>query len=344
MTNTKRNNVNFKEMLSDTAEVTNILNCLGLDYLQVQEILSSYQKYNNRFGVIFMVKDNKKEKLQKIIIDAIDGEPNTNQVKELTYDQGADCDKRIVLYTLENPNCKKNEYSHETEIAVGFVTVNNDCGFETFIVDVSLDSEKNLKYAAQIFPDGKRRTSIEKLPTKQECEKAVFKVYYSYTDEVGSDDSCWHECYCDEGLEGWFKGDCGCLDMMSIKFKYPVWNEKGLFAQEDSNPQQAAKELHLYEENNKIYCKNEFLNREVTFETADSGKTSTFIKLWDKPLSFFTNASPANKEVIVEYLRNYDREFYEIWCERRNLDVSNCEKYFSIPENAFDELEMEIVK
>ena len=98
---TKSFNVNFKEMLNDTAEINNILNRIDLEHLQVEKILSSYEKDNNRFGVIFMAKDNKTEKLQKIIIDAIDGEPNSTQVKELTYDQGADCDKRIILYTLK---------------------------------------------------------------------------------------------------------------------------------------------------------------------------------------------------------------------------------------------------
>ena len=93
-----------------------------------------------------MAKDNKTEKLQKIIIDAIDGEPNSTQVKELTYDQGADCDKRIILYTLDNPNYSKNEFWYEQEMVEGFAKVNNDCGFETFVVEVSLDSDKTYKY------------------------------------------------------------------------------------------------------------------------------------------------------------------------------------------------------
>jgi hypothetical protein len=84
MTNTKCNNINFKEILSDAAEVTNLLNRINLKHLQVDKILSSYEKNNNRFGVIFMAKDNKTEKLQKIIIDAINGEPNSTQIKELT--------------------------------------------------------------------------------------------------------------------------------------------------------------------------------------------------------------------------------------------------------------------
>ena len=35
---------------------------------------------------------------------------------------------------------------------------------------------------AEIYPDEKKWTSLKKLPTKQEFEKAVFKVVYDQTD------------------------------------------------------------------------------------------------------------------------------------------------------------------
>jgi hypothetical protein len=340
MKNTKRNNVNFKEMLSDTAEVTNILNSIDLSHLQVQDILSSYEKDNNRFGVIFMAKDNKTEKLQKIVIDAIDGEPNSSQMKELTYDQGSDCDKRIILYKLVTSDYTKNEFWYELEMVEGFAKVNNDCCFETFLVHVSLTSDKTYKYNAEIYPDETKWTSLNKLPTKLEFEKAVFKVVYDQTDP-------WDDVDFDpiSDIDHWFSGTCRYLDMNGISFMFPVWDENGLFAQAESITHEGADDLRTIKDNNQKYLRKMFVNREATFELGDSGRISMSIKLWDKPLSFFTKALYGDKEKIVEKIREVAYRIDEYWNNSHYLDGSindMVEEHLAIPEDVFNELEKEI--
>ena len=78
---------------------------------------------------------------------------------------------------------------------------------------------------------------------------------------------------------------------MDINFKFPVWDENGLFVQADSITHEGADELKSIKENNQKYLQKMFVNRETTFEIADSGKITMLIKLWDKPLSFFTKAT-----------------------------------------------------
>jgi len=287
-----------------------------------------------------MAKDNKTEKLQNIIIDAIDGGPDSTQVKELTYSQEADCDKRIILYTLANPNYTKNEYRHENEMMAGFAKVNNDCGFETFVVKVSLDSDKIYKYDVEIYPDGNRWTSFEKLPSKLEFEKAVFRVFYNQTDQWGGSEND-HMGNIDE----WFTGTCWCLDMHGINFKFPVWGEKGLFVQADSKTHKGADDIESIKNNNQKFLQKMFVNRETTFELGDSGRISMSIKLWDKPLSFFTKATPADKEEVVEYLREVGHRIDEYWNNSHYMDGSEndfIEEELAIPEDAFSELEKEI--
>ena len=187
-----------------------------------------------------MAKDNKNEKLQKIIIDAIDGEPNSTQVKELTYGQGSNCDKRIILYTLTNPNYIKNKFWYEKELTEGLIKVNNDFGLETFVVYVSLTSDKKDKFNLEICPDEKKWTSLKKLPTKFEFEKAVFRVFYNQTDELnGYDDD-----YAND-IDNWFYGTCRYLDMYGINFMFPVWDESGLFVQAESVTHEGADDLKI---------------------------------------------------------------------------------------------------
>ena len=340
MENKKSFGVNFREMLNDTAEINNILNRIDLCNLQVEKILSSYEKDSNRFGVIFMAKD-KNEKLQKIIIDAIDGEPNSTQVKELTYDQGADCDKRIILYTLTNPYYSKNEFWYEKEMTEGLIKVNNDFCFETFLVYVSWASDKKDKFNLEICPDEKKWTSLKKIPTKHEFEKAVFRVFYNQTDQLTDYD---YEYTSD--INHWFSGTCRYLDMYGIDFMFPVWNENGLFVQAESMTHEGADELKLIRENNQKYLKKMFVNCETTFEINFSGKVTMLIKLWDKPLSFFSNATYGDKEKIVDKLREVAGRIDEYWDYHHYLNGSrndDVEEYLAIPEDAFNELEKEIL-
>ena len=340
MENKKNLNVNFKEMLNDTTKINEILNCIDPGNLQVENIISSYEKNNNRFGTIFMAMNYKLEESQKIIIDAINGEPNSNQVKELTYDQGADCAKRIILYTLRNHDYVKNEYRHEQEMAMSFAKVNNDCSLDTFVIEVSWDSAKTYKYDAEVCPDENKWTSFEKLPTKLEFEKAIFRVFYNQTDQWGGAEND----HMDD-IDDWFSGTFWQLDIDGISFMYPVWDESGLFAQAVSITGKGADDLKSIKENNQKYLRKMFVNRETTFEIKVSGSVTMLIKLWDKPLSFFTKATPADKEKIAEYLRKISHRLDSYWNTTHFLDGSendDVEEYLAIPEDAFNELEKEV--
>ena len=334
-------NVDFKDMLSDKQELNKIFNHIGQDQYEIGEILSTYEKDDNRQGAIIMVQDNKIDELQKIIIDAIYGEPNSTQVKDVTYDQGAECDKRIILYTLENPGYTKNEYRHEHEMAEGFVKINNDCGCDTFVVEVSLDSDKTYKYNIEMFPDGKKWTSFKKLPAKLEFEKAVFKVFYNQTD--------WYEGYEHvehmEDIAGWFDGTYWCLDIHGIEYIYPVWTEEGMFAQAVSISDEGKTKLKSIKENNLKNLEKMFVNREITFEKGLAENITMSIKLWDKPFSFFTKASPEDKEKTAEFLRKFDHQISEYWDHRHYLkgpENKVVKEHLAIPKDAFNELEQEI--
>ena len=103
--------------------------------------------------------------------------------------------------------------------------------------------------------------------------------------------------------------------------------------------------LRSIRENNQIYLKKMFVNREATFEINFSGRVTMSIKLWDKPLSFFSNATYGDKEKIVAKLREVAHRIDEYWNYRHYLDGSwndDVEEYLALPEDAFSELEKEI--
>lgn len=340
MENTKLSGISFKEMLNDSTTLNMILNHTDREDLRVEKIISNYEKNINRFGVIFMIKDTKTKKLEKIIIDAIYGEPDLTQIEEITYGQGFDCDRRFIFYTLEHPDCAKIGFRNEREMIKGFTKVNNDCGFETIVAQVALASDGAYRFKIEVSPDGIKWSSFNKLPSKEEFEKAVFKTYYNSSDTWGG----YEDDYLGD-LNEWFTGTYWYLDMNGISFMYPVWDENGLFVQAVSETHEGADYLNSIKENNQKYLSRMFIGRKTTFETAVSGRVTMLIKLWDKPISFFTNASPADKEKIVEYLRNSAHRIDEYWNYRHCIDGSRNDdvvEYLVIPEDAFSELEKEI--
>ena len=331
-------NVNFKELLNDKQELTKILNPIEQGQLQIEEILTSYKKNGNRYGVIFMVKDNKIDNLQKIIIDAIYGEPNSTQVKDITYDQGKDCDKRIILYcSMRFQENKKQEFEYEQEMTEGFIKVNNDCGVETFIVEVTSFQMANDFVSRNFYvtekPEGKKSKFHKELPTKFEFEYAEFHMYYNYTID-------WDYDYV-ERPDDWFSATW-CIEEKSIEFQYPVWNEEGLFAKGIPWYKKGYENLEWLLDNRLDLIQKFFNGHEVIFEESVSRERFLSIKLWDKPFSIFPKASVEEKEKITESIRRYDGVISEFWqtvFHRNSSDDEIIQLLDCIPKDAFKDLE-----
>ena len=103
----KSSAINFSTILSDGLNINQILKSIEIGHYEFEEMIKTYEKDKDRHGVIFFAKDTKTKKSLKIIIDSIYGEANSTQIKDITYNSGADCDKRIILHTLNHPDLKK---------------------------------------------------------------------------------------------------------------------------------------------------------------------------------------------------------------------------------------------
>ena len=111
--------INFKAILKNNDLINKILECIGQGQFIFEHLLSTYETVDSRNGIIFMAKGCRTGKLEKIIIDATYGGLCVNQIKELTYMVGRDCDKRIILYTQDRLNDKEKECKHLVHLKSG---------------------------------------------------------------------------------------------------------------------------------------------------------------------------------------------------------------------------------
>jgi len=335
-------NINFKELLSNKQELTKIFNHIGQEQYEIGEILSTYEKDDNRQGAIIMVQDNKIDALQKIIIDTIYGEPNSTQVKDVTYEQGAECDIRIILHFSKRfGENKKQEFEYEQEMTEGFIKINNDCGCDTYLISASWSFGELEKptyfYQTKIEPGNNRLTCLKKLPSKLEFEQAVFGIFYHCSSE-------WRNPHHIEHPENWFD-NYWHLIFHDISFRYPIWNENGLFMHGVSKSEIGDVTLKWLIDSKIEVLKKFFDNREININTLSSGRNIMEIKLWDKPISYFAKTSIKNKERIAEAIRGYDSvtfEFLDNLFERQMPDKEVLKDLGYFSGLAFMDLDKEI--
>jgi hypothetical protein len=332
-------NINFKELLSDKPELNKIFKHIGQEQYEIGEILSTYEINDNRQGAIIMVQNNKIDDLQKIVIDATYGEPNLTQVKDVTYEQGAECDIRIILYFSNGFwKGKKQEYIYEQEMTEGFIKINNDCGCDTYLINASWSFGELEKptyfYQTKIEPGNNRLTCLKRLPSKLEFEQAVFGIFYNCSSE-------WRNPHHIEHPENWFD-NYWHLIFHDISFRYPIWNENGLFMHGVSKSEIGDVTLKWLMDSKIEVLKKFFDNREININTLPSGRNIMEIKLWDKPISYFAKTSIKNKERIAEAIRGYDSvtfEFLDNIFGRNMSDEEVLKNLGPIPEDAFKNLE-----
>jgi hypothetical protein len=125
------------------------------------------------------------------------------------------------------------------------------------------------------------------------------------------------------GIESW-EGITRSLFISNIKFKYPIWTEEGLFMQGIVNNEAAAMHLQWLNVAKMELLHRFFIDHEITFEKdQESGIEMISINLWDKPISFFNDASEKKQEKIIEYIRKYDWQLFEFWQRVFNVKYSD---------------------
>ena len=300
--------INFSTILSDGQNINQILKSIEIGHYEFEEMIKTYEKDKDRHGVIFFVRDTKTKESHKIIIDSIYGEANSTQIKDITYNSGADCDKRIILHTINHPDLIKG-YTYDAEMAAGFAHINNDCNVKTYIVKASVDRnepDSSVIYDVEVKPDGEKRTDYTKLPTKQEFEQAEFGIYYNYTID-------WDIDYIDRP-EDWIN-NYWYMELKEINFKYPVWNKDGLFMLGESKSELGVVTIKWLLDAKMELLKKVFDNSEINLQKKSPTSHVMSIKLWDRPLSDFVKATTEEKESLAVMIRRPDPFIFEFWQE-----------------------------
>lgn len=301
--------IDWKKLLRDVNNIKELLAAVGIDEYELVNIITNYVIDNRRYGLIVIIKNKDTGNLSEIIIDAMSGKPSWSQLMDCTFDLGRDCEKRIILYALNHAKLKQG-YRYDAEMATGFANINNDCNVATYIVRASGNpnerDNKSLIYDVEVKPGGKKRMNYTELPTKEEFEQAEFGIYYNYTID-------WDYDYINR-KEDWFN-NYWHMELNKIDFKYPVWNQEGLFMHCESTSELGVVTIKWLLDSKMELFKRFFNNSDIRLQIISPTSHVISIKLWDRPFSDFIRATTEEKENLAIMIRKQDSLLFEFWQE-----------------------------
>jgi len=267
-----------------------------------------YNITDNRYTCILTGIEKATGTSKRILIDIILGKPTYQQMMDVTFDRGKDCEKRVVLYCGLNMDYYGSNGINDKYMAKSFAQINNDFGIDTYIVRTTpwLD-----KFQIEEKPDGerKRKTNYSKHPSKKDFKKAELWLYY---DEVIN-------CFDPPPIldpDSWiYEGGPGYIGRDGL-WVTTDWESNGLYMYVVADKVSARETLDWLMKNKKEEINEHFEGCKVIPPSESDKEYRISIRFDDKPFSVFPKATNNEKldyaENVVSRLREFNDFFDEL--------------------------------
>ena len=306
------------EYFTEKNAIETLMDEIGISDQKFTGIETTSRISDDRFYLIFnTVKDGHGNK-GRHIIDVIFSEPTWQQMMDVTFGVGAECDSRMVIY--DNASQSYDKVSNR-ETAVKFASINNDCGVDTYIINTSIAENcgKNkieLKYEIEASPSCGYQTKYRKLPSIEEFEQAEFWLYYDetydYTQEMLYDPD-------------WWMGGPTTYLVEELIGLSPSWSNDGFYVQVTADNYLGHQMLVKLIDNKRHKIEQHFDKYELKIKRKPDTPIEITVKYDDIPFKEFTLMSIENKCEYIEKYRNLQEEFSEFLFQELFEDIDETE-------------------
>jgi hypothetical protein len=300
-------NISF-EYFSEKKTIETLMDKIGIDDQKFTGIETSNKPNDDRFSVIFnTIKDGHGNK-GRHIIDVIFSEPTWQQMMDITFGVGAECDTKIVIFDNTSPS---NDRVSNRETAVKFASINNNCGVDTYIINSRIaenyvNKKIELKYDIDVSPDSGYGTKYTRLPSQEEFEQAEFWLYFDDIDD-----------YLREMIydPDWWMGGPMTYLIDGIIGITPFWSNDGFFVQVtgDNYPGHQMLANLIVSKRHKI--EQHFDKYELKIKKDPDAPIEITVKFGDRPFKDFVLMSVEKKCEYIEKYRNLKDELSNFLCE-----------------------------
>ena len=171
---------NFLKVVLEEDKIVSLLNDTGFGGVnELKKIGESNYSYNRK-SVKYECKYQNLEITRNVVIDVTSSELSAEQIENVIYDLGADCDERIVVFASFIG--KHNDDRRSVESIQDLILEMNQYGVNIALVKVNVN-ESHFWSEVLISPSECAKDKSGELPTKEEfCKIAFWETFFADAD------------------------------------------------------------------------------------------------------------------------------------------------------------------
>jgi hypothetical protein len=170
---------NCKDELVRGETLSQVLNSVGVTNRQIIRIERTFRMDPDMYAVTFIFKEPDDKNLQRGIVDVKHGEPNCQQMMDLSFGIGEGCDLRIAMFDgklneLDDLDPESSQYYTRC-----FAQILNSCGKETHVARMRSGGKKGkFMFVPISMPLDQCEMNFSELPSKEDFERAEFWLFF----------------------------------------------------------------------------------------------------------------------------------------------------------------------
>ena len=282
---------NFENFFSDKGQINHLFNELEIKQ-EFKNVETKYQVDDFRTTTVINTINKVTGNRNKIVIDLILIEPTWQQMMDVTFDIGADCDKKIVIYNGAGyPGYDINS----STMAVGFAKNINYYKENTYIVGAraveSKNGKKEIIYDVKEKPGEIIKDRDDEVPTKEEFHHLEYAIYHDET--LGWEDP---PLLLKPGQ--WFGNRSSEPGPVNFDFS-SFWEDDGFYVGIITGLISDIEMMTKIKDKGIDVIKNKYKGCKIVFLEESGVLYGITVRVWDWPISDFANLEHEEKNKII---------------------------------------------
>jgi len=284
--------------LSDKKSAANFLQ--NHEIANVESILDirEYDLDCDRKGLIIDIKGKKAIDTCKVMIDVKSGQPSIEQVYDAIYTIGADCNKRVLVFTDSTNYGDRDYLGADLDVVENLLLEINSNELELYLVKATAITDDEL-YIYELIdaPHGNSNNFVARLPSQIEfLEEEFWQLYYIPLDGIlGNGWVPFSDGFLKRNGIGAHEG-LGHVDVM-LK-----WSESGLFFHVIDDELSIGKLKCIWNDKSHI-LKRLFNGCKMKFNDRSEKRSELVIQIWDLPIDYLVGANRNEKEFCAKFMK-----------------------------------------
>jgi hypothetical protein len=284
--------------LSDKKSAANFLRNQEIADVESIADIREYDTYRDRKGLIMEIKKKNYAESSKIIVDVKFGQPSVEQVYDAIYTLGADCKKRVLIFTGGKAYDDRNYLGADLEVVENLLSEINSSQLGLYLIKaMSVTNDEFFLYDLIDAPGDEFNNFSGPLPSQIEfLEEEFWQVHYIPLDGIIGNE--W-EPFGDGFLN--FKGIGAHEDLGYVDVKL-TWSKSGLFFHVADNERSQGDLKDIWNDEAHV-LKRLFNGCKMRFNDQSENRSELAIQIWDLPMSYLAGADRREKEFCAKFMK-----------------------------------------